>query len=126
MRSLARAVYGIGLVAIVTAACSADKSGSTFGGGGEASGSAQSAGGSTSAGLALDGGTASGSPSGPCNAGLNDDKDNDGFTRTQGDCDDCDPNVNPNALEVIAEPDADGGVPPASDEDCDGKIDNVA
>lgn len=53
------------------------------------------------------------------------DGDNDGFTGAQGDCNDCDPNVNPGAVEVIVtEPVGDGGVPAPADEDCDGKIDN--
>jgi len=62
-----------------------------------------------------------------CNQGAQDDDlDKDGFTPAQGDCNDCDPNINPGAVEVIAEPDADGGVPLPADEDCDGMIDNVA
>ncbi len=47
-----------------------------------------------------------------------DDADGDGFTVLMGDCDDCDPNVNPNAIEV---PTASGSQ--AGDEDCDGAID---
>src|SRR5262249_33082844 len=44
----------------------------------------------------------------------------------EGDCNDCDPNVNPGAVEVIATmPQGDGGIPPPVDEDCDGKVDNV-
>jgi hypothetical protein len=54
-----------------------------------------------------------------------DDQDGDGFTIDENDCNDCDPFVNPNAVEVIAEPDEDGGVPEAADEDCDGEKDNV-
>jgi hypothetical protein len=60
-----------------------------------------------------------------CDSAPDEDKDKDGFTSAQGDCNDCDPNVNPNAVEVVATPDADGGVPAAADEDCDGNIDNV-
>jgi hypothetical protein len=45
----------------------------------------------------------------------------------QGDCNDCDANVNPGAIEVeITEPDMMGNIPDPSDEDCDGNIDNVA
>src|SRR5262245_23526704 len=47
---------------------------------------------------------------GPINCtpgGPNDDVDMDGWTPAQGDCDDCDPNVNPNAVEV---PTPQGGV----------------
>jgi hypothetical protein len=64
--------------------------------------------------------------SGPCVSSQNEDKDMDGWTVAEGDCNDCDPNVNPNAVEVIQFPDGDGGVPVPVDEDCDGKIDNVA
>ncbi len=54
-----------------------------------------------------------------CNpGGPGDDVDGDGFTPAQGDCDDCDPFSNPNAVEVIA---ADGSAP--KDENCDGTID---
>jgi len=53
------------------------------------------------------------------------DMDGDGWTPAQGDCNDCDPNVNPGAVEVIAQPDADGGTPGPVDENCDGKVDNV-
>ncbi|WP_437580205.1 hypothetical protein [Sorangium sp. So ce887] len=54
------------------------------------------------------------------------DKDGDGFTVAEGDCNDDDTNVNPGALEVaITEPDDTGLVPEPADEDCDGEIDNV-
>jgi hypothetical protein len=52
-------------------------------------------------------------PGGPDN-----DVDGDGFTPAQNDLDDCDPNTNPNAIEV---PTPKGGDP--KDENCDGKID---
>lgn len=62
-----------------------------------------------------------------CNSGENDDADKDGFTPKDGDCNDCDPNVNPNAVEVIGSSDGQGGaggyVP--SDENCDGKADEA-
>lgn len=50
--------------------------------------------------------------------GPDDDVDGDGFTPNQGDCEDCDPSRNPNAIEVATEP---GGTP--YDEDCDGETD---
>lgn len=54
------------------------------------------------------------------------DEDGDGFTVADGDCNDCDANVNPGAIEVeITEPDMMGMVPEPADEDCDGLIDNV-
>jgi hypothetical protein len=60
-----------------------------------------------------------------CNTGAAEDHDKDGWTVADGDCNDCDPNVNPGAVEVIATADVDGGIPMPVDEDCDGKIDNV-
>ncbi|NUO49611.1 MAG: hypothetical protein HOV80_12210 [Polyangiaceae bacterium] len=61
-----------------------------------------------------------------CNSGPDEDQDGDGFTFSDGDCNDCDPNVGPNAIEVISEGEGGGGgaMEPA-DEDCDGMIDNV-
>jgi hypothetical protein len=62
-----------------------------------------------------------------CVSGPNDDADHDGFTVAQGDCNDCDAEVNPGAVEVIDTTlDSDGGVPLPIDDDCDGIIDNVA
>jgi hypothetical protein len=52
------------------------------------------------------------------------DDDSDGYTDEE-DCNDLDPNVNPDAIEVVIdEPLEDGGVPEPADEDCDGVIDN--
>lgn len=63
-----------------------------------------------------------------CNAGPDEDFDGDGFTINENDCNDCDPNVNPNAIEVqITDPDPmTGMIPEPADEDCDEMIDNVA
>jgi hypothetical protein len=58
-----------------------------------------------------------------CTAGPNEDKDMDGWTIAQGDCNDCDPNVNPGAIDVAQTVGADGGLTPAVDSDCDGKFD---
>jgi hypothetical protein len=121
-------------VAASLGACSASNgsgSGSGFGGGGGNSHgpgglSGQNSGGSTGAiGLANGSGAGSGTGAGHCNSGPNDDNDHDGWTVAQGDCNDCDPNVNPGAIEVVATADADGGTPPPADENCDGMIDNV-
>jgi hypothetical protein len=61
-----------------------------------------------------------------CESAPDEDKDMDGFSKAQGDCNDCDANVNPGAIEVIGEADGMGGaggyVP--ADEDCDGTVDN--
>jgi hypothetical protein len=46
----------------------------------------------------------------------NADSDGDGYSRAQGDCNDGDPNVNPNAMEVADK----------VDNDCDGQVDEVA
>ncbi len=138
MRStwLLTGLAGVLTVAASLGACSASNgsgTGSGFGGGGgngKSHGpgglSGQNAGGSTGA-ISFTGGTGAGNGSGAssCNAGPDEDRDGDGWTVAQGDCNDCDPNVNPGAIEVIAGPDADGGTPPASDENCDGMVDNV-
>jgi hypothetical protein len=47
-----------------------------------------------------------------------DDMDKDGWTPNQGDCNDCDPNVNPGAIDVLHP--NDGGAPTWGDEDCSG------
>lgn len=49
------------------------------------------------------------------------DTDGDGFSPLQGDCNECDALINPNAVEVPTIPGQ-----TATDEDCDGGIDNVA
>ncbi|MEM7153323.1 MAG: choice-of-anchor L domain-containing protein [Myxococcota bacterium] len=65
-------------------------------------------------------------PENTCDTDPNADEDNDGFSVNEGDCNDCDANVNPGAIEVeVTEPDEMGMVPEAADENCDGIIDNV-
>jgi hypothetical protein len=72
-------------------------------------------------------GAGTGSGNAPCMSGANDDKDGDGWTVAEGDCNDCDPNANPGAIEVVVTtPDMNGQIPPPADEDCDGTADNVA
>ncbi|HEY5241331.1 MAG TPA: choice-of-anchor L domain-containing protein, partial [Polyangiaceae bacterium] len=46
------------------------------------------------------------------------DMDKDGWTPNQGDCNDCDPNVNPGAIDVLHS--VDGGTPVWGNEDCSG------
>lgn len=71
------------------------------------------------------GGTGPGTVDG-CQTDANVDDDGDGFSEVDGDCNDCDANVNPGAIEVvITEPDDMGMVPEPADEDCDGMVDNV-
>ena len=60
-----------------------------------------------------------------CITGPNEDADGDGWSVAQGDCNDCDPNANPAAIEVVVTgPDELGNVPLPADEDCDGQVDN--
>ncbi|MEM9455412.1 MAG: choice-of-anchor L domain-containing protein [Myxococcota bacterium] len=67
-----------------------------------------------------------GLPGNACQTDPMADEDGDGFSVVDGDCNDCDPNVNPGAIEVaITEPDMNGMIPEPADEDCDGLIDNV-
>lgn len=59
-----------------------------------------------------------------CNSLPGDDFDGDGFINGTDDCNDCDANVNPHAIEVLTDatdPDAE-----AVDENCDGEIDEIA
>jgi len=73
------------------------------------------------------GGSGDGGPGNGCESLPSEDADGDGYTGLQGDCNDCDANVNPGAIEVvITEPDEMGVVPDPADEDCDGGVDNVA
>lgn len=71
--------------------------------------------------MAMGGATSTGSGTtitGPCGMDPNVDGDADGFTPAEGDCDDCDPTVNPGAMDVTAA--GDGGAQVAVDHDCDG------
>lgn len=63
-----------------------------------------------------------------CDAADDEDRDGDGFTKLDGDCNDCDENVNPNAVEVILDDYTGQGDPTnpefePADENCDGEID---
>lgn len=94
--------------------------GATEGGGGDgAAGTtttgagAGGAGGTTTTGDTIDTGTPTTDP--PCDPGDPDqDQDGDGFTEIAGDCDDCDPSANPDAVEVPAN---------FVDDNCDGELD---
>lgn len=59
-----------------------------------------------------------------CVSSADADDDGDGTTENQGDCNDCDPNVGPGAVEVLTDPNNPMAVP--SDEDCNGAVDDVA
>jgi len=109
-------------------ACSAEGDGdSVDDGSGSASGGAgtTSTGGQSSVSQGVGGFSPTGAGGSSCGSDPDSDFDEDGFSQNDGDCNDCDALVNPAAVEVIAEPDADGGVPPAADEDCDGMTDNI-
>jgi len=130
-RIIHRNVVLIAGVVALGAACSAggnnlftgssgggSQGGSGHGGGGTGAGTATGTGGD---GITITPGTG-GSTGNVCNHPPDQDGDGDGFTGNDGDCNDCDPNVNPGAIEVV---DADPTATPA-DEDCDGQVDNVA
>jgi hypothetical protein len=116
------------LAPVIAAGCSADgessgftggsgpASSATVGGGGGIGGAGQQ---SSAAGIELDGGLGGGGGEVTCTPlGPDDDVDQDGYTPNDGDCHDCDKNVNPNAIEVPTEDGDD-----VYDEDCDGEDD---
>lgn len=107
---------GLSAMLLAAAACSA----SSDDGGDGATGGSSNTGAAGSGGDALGGGlnTGGGTGGSVCVLGTPD-ADGDGFTEAQGDCDDCDANSNPGAIEVPTN----GGEP--SDEDCDGEIDET-
>lgn len=118
----------LGLALSVVLGCGAGAgAGGSEGTGGASAGGAPGTGGtpvSTNGGGGQGAGFAAGGNTGQgggiiCSPGtLDDDVDGDGFSEAQGDCEDCDPNRNPNAIEVATE---EGKEP--YDEDCDGEID---
>ncbi|MFO0593557.1 MAG: choice-of-anchor L domain-containing protein [Polyangiaceae bacterium] len=119
----------------VTIGCSPKASGSVVGGGGSSvtggsGGTSSTTTPTSTGGDILIGGTGGGGGAKPaCDSGLgNVDDDGDGFSEEQGDCNDCDPNANPDAAEVIAEKDPNDPnavLPDPADEDCDGDIDEI-
>lgn len=125
----------VGLSAIV-AACSAKPAGGGFtgsggsnnGAGGMAS-TASSSGNGGDGGLDLVGSGGSGGSNVNCAGAPDKDNDGDGYTEAQNDCNDCDKNVNPGAVEVPTPVTPDGGVPDGGmesvpvDENCNGAID---
>jgi hypothetical protein len=138
IKTTLRITAGLMGMAGLIAACSAT-SGHVFGTG-ASSGSGSNVGGGSSAGsggspgsgsntggsitlttsVAGSGTTSSGSGA-PCViVDMNADMDGDGWSPNQGDCNDCDPNINPGAVDVATT--ADGGVS-MIDSDCDGKFD---
>jgi hypothetical protein len=125
----------VSLLGLLVAACSAGGAASTTSndGGSGGSGAAgatgaganpSASGGGGSSGVFMGTGGSGASQPG-CDAAPDEDKDQDGFTITAGDCNDCDANVNPAAIEVVGDEGegGSGGYVPA-DEDCDGNVDN--
>ncbi len=78
---------------------------------------------STTGGGGFDPGDAGTGATDTCNSGPNEDYDEDGFTGAEGDCNDCDENANPGAVEVMTDPNDPEANP--ADEDCDGEIDEL-
>lgn len=129
----------VGALALLgLAACSANSSnaGAANSGGQSAQGGAGGAGTGGAGQGGGDGGLFQSGPSGPgaggsvssCSSGPDDDQDLDGFTPSQGDCNDCDANVNPAAVEVLTgmgSGGAGGGPGVPVDEDCDGLTDDM-
>lgn len=95
------------------------ESSSSSGGSGNSSGSSGSSGGvsssSSSGGGSFGMTDASTGPKNGCMYMDSTDHDGDGFSSTDGDCNDCDPNTNPGAFDVPKD---------NVDEDCDGTADN--
>lgn len=133
MRSELNLLGLVGSVALFVA-CSAvsggflgGAEGAGGGGGTDGDGSPSPSGGGTSSdedNISVGSGSVGSSGAG-CQSDPDEDRDQDGFTVNDGDCNDCDANVNPGAIEVVAQPDANGVVLPPADEDCDGTADNV-
>jgi hypothetical protein len=111
-------------------ACSAGNGGTSFdtdgaGGSGSITGEATTGQGTTGD-LGLATGAGVGGGTALCAESAESDGDGDGFRGIDGDCNDCDPNVNPGAIEVIvSEPGEDGEMPAPADEDCDAAIDEI-
>jgi hypothetical protein len=135
-RRLAVAIASLALAApLIAASCSANKDGTTFkpgeggsGGTGGTGGAGTNTSSSTGDGgdLGFDAGPGNGGSGGGdvimCTPkGPEDDVDGDGFTPNEGDCNDCDKNRNPNAVEAPTDPGNE-----AFDENCNGTIDEAA
>jgi hypothetical protein len=120
------------LIAVVVAACSATGDDKSFPEPTEGAGSTTAAGTGGGASTTQGAGgidpttTGGGGTVAPCDGDPAADGDGDGFTELEGDCNNCDKNVSPGAIEVIiTEAVGDGGIPEPADEDCDEQIDEV-
>lgn len=114
-------------LSVTAFACSSSGGGGGFAGagglGGAGTGGNPSGGGPNTGGtgagpiIGVDGGSgATGGGTSTCTSGPNDDSDGDGYTPSSGDCNDCDANANPGALDVIGN---------NVDEDCNGTADDT-
>jgi hypothetical protein len=104
----------------VGAACNLDLG--SIGGRSPGAGGSSDHGGHGGTSSSSDGGAAGGGTD--CDPSEDEDRDNDGFTVRQGDCNDCDALVNPNAIELATPVDEAGDSPEPVDENCDGEVDN--
>ena len=103
-------------------ACEATSDDSVFGGGGNGTTNPTAGGnnaGGGDGGFALTGSGGSGGGTAPCDA-TTPDFDMDNWTVAEGDCNDCDANVNPGAVEAPTEMNA-----TPVDENCDGNVDEA-
>ena len=117
---VAISVLGLCATAVGAVGCSA-ADGAAFGESADADESDSASGGAGMGGSSgFDPVTSGGSQDG-CSSHPDEDKDMDGFSVNQGDCNDCDANMNPGAIEVITDPDDPDAI--VSDEDCDGDED---
>jgi hypothetical protein len=137
MRRASTLTFTAALLGLLTACTAGSEDGSVFGsGGGAGTGGGGGAGNGgnasttqTTSSSGFEAGVGGGSGIPGCDAGPDEDRDQDGFTITAGDCNDCDPNVNPNAVEVATPTEGGGGEgggpPEPADENCDGQVDEA-
>jgi hypothetical protein len=110
-----------GFVALLGCSSSGGSSGQLYGTGGAGTGGGSGAGNGSgtgaTGGLSIDAGSGgSGNGTGACDDQGIPDFDNDGFTVAEGDCNNCDPNVNPGAYDTLGN---------NVDEDCNGVADDT-
>lgn len=117
LRTSLLAALGATLVAACTVSARSDFEGKNDEGAGASGGGEQGTGG-------FIGAPSSSTGPGECNAVSSDDFDGDGYTGDDGDCNDCDSNVSPGAVEVVTNADDPDAI--EADENCNGEIDEIA